>query len=155
MIFKYHKGGKFIEIFTITFIIVMAIFIIQKDTFQWMDFLEVVLVTAGLNFLINYVYLLNESVQINEASLIIHRKIGKTTEFSFDKIRKVILQEIPSAFNVKQLIMTVFGEKKNKKIIVSDLEEYEQLIKLLEKKGALSGFKVIHQAENNKVVNSL
>lgn len=149
-LFKYQKGRKVGEIVTMVSIVTLTIFILDSEGSEITKMLLTILMTGFLVFMISYTYLLNENIELNSESLNINKKIGKSTKIKLDEIRRVTIKEEENSVEISHFVMTVFGISNNKRIIISDLDNQDRIVNLIEEKGKEYGFKVIHQDENGR-----
>ena len=151
-IFKYQKGRKIGEIITMVSIFVLMVFILDSEGGQITKILLTILMTGFLVFMISYTYVLNENIELNSESLNINKRIGKSIKIKLDKIRRVTIREEENSVEITHVAMTVFGVNDNQRIIISDLDNQNKIINLIEKKGKKYGFNVIHQDLGGKII---
>jgi hypothetical protein len=154
-IFKYQKRRKIGEIITMVLIITFMVFILDSEGGEITKILLTILMTGFLVFMISYTYVLNENIELNSESLNINKKIGKSTKIKLDKIRRVTIREEESSVEITHVAMTVFGINENQRIIVSDLDNQNRIMNLIEEKGKKYGFNVIHQDLNGKIIKRI
>lgn len=151
--FKYKKSQKISELCTIAGILILIFFALDSESEVRGKILSVVILSGFLIFMIGYTYLLTENIEINEEELKINKKIGKSKRVRLNEIRRVTFREEANSIEIYQLAMTVFGNGKNLRIIVSDLEDESPMIDVIEEKGNQHGFRVIHQKINGQIRN--
>jgi len=151
-IFKYQKGRTIGEIITMVSIFVLMVFILDSEGGQITKILLTILMTGFLVFMISYSYVLNENIELNSESLNINKRIGKSIKIKLDKIRRVTIRKEENSVEISHVAMTIFGVNDNQRIIISDLDNQNKIINLIEKKGKEYGFNVIHQDLNGKVI---
>ena len=154
-IFKYPKGKKIGEIVTMVSIIVLMIFILESEGTEIVKILITIFLTVFFIFMISYTYILNDCIELNSASININKKIGKSNKIRFNQIRRVTIREEESSVETSYFKLTIFGEKINNSIIVSDLDNQFKMINLLEDKGREFNFNVIHQNINGEIIKEL
>jgi len=154
-IFKYQKGKKIEEIITMVSIITLMIFILNSDGSEITKILLTILMNGFLILMISYTYLLNKNIEVNSESITINKKFGKSKKIPFNEIRRITIREEENSVEANHFAMTIFGNKNNTRIIVSDLDKRYKIIDLIERKGKDVGFKVIHQNLEGKIIREL
>ena len=151
-IFKYQKGNKVWRVAAIAVMLTVGVFVMDGAKGGFWQLLLLAVVTAVLLFLLGYMYLVNQQLEVSATALTVAKKVGRSRIIPFNTIRRIVLRAEADALEGGQLRMTVFSDGGNTKVLLSELEERGELIRLLDARGRDFGFSVVRQGVDGEVI---
>ena len=151
-IFKYQKGNKAWRVAAIAAVLTVGVSVMDGGEGGFWQLLLLAVVTAVLLFLLGYMYLVDQQLEVSATALTVAKKIGRSRIIPFEAIRRIVLRAEADAPEGEQLRMTVFGDGGNTKVLLSDMAERGELIRLLDARGREFGFTVVRQGVDGEVI---
>lgn len=128
----------------------------MTDTFSNLQpyhyLLLAIILVAILVFLFQKTSLFRSNYEIGENDLKINKFPFPTRSIPFAEIRRVTIRHVVDAYDIDYKKITIFGKQKNAHINFEHLREYSKFQQMIEAKGAVFNFKVIHQDTQGSVI---
>lgn len=151
--YTYRKNEKIQEVTALSGLLFFILYFIVLDASKGTMIFFSVLLTGLLFLLLNYGYLWNTSLALEDQDFTIQRRIGKNSSFPWSTIRRIVLREGASLSGRTTAEMVIFVPGKTQKIILSDLKDTDAFVEALDLIARHYAFNVVCQDKNGKTIS--